>query len=66
MGFWIAELSCILLQLITFIPFYLIWRSDCKAFGKENLAVPLSERFFNWVVFCPIWFLPIVDLLKGR
>jgi hypothetical protein len=49
------------LQFILFIPFYLIWRKDCKEIGKENLAVSLEERFFYWLGLCPIWavgFLP--------
>jgi hypothetical protein len=48
-------LICILLQLVLFIPFYLIWRNDCKEIGKENLAVSLSERFIAWILYCPIW-----------
>jgi len=43
------------LQFILFIPFYLIWRKDCKEIGKDNLAVSLEERFFYWAMFCPIW-----------
>ena len=56
---------CSALQLILFIPFYLIWLSDCKRFGKENLAVSLSERFLAWVVFCPIWIVPLVGGMHG-
>ena len=52
---------CILLQLISFLPFYLIWRKDCKELGKDNLAVSLEERFFAWLVFCPIWILVFLD-----
>ena len=52
---------CILLQLILFLPFYLIWRKDCKELGKDNLAVSLEERFFAWLVFCPIWILVFLD-----
>jgi hypothetical protein len=48
-------LICILLQLVLFIPFYLIWRNDCKEIGKENLAVSLTERFMAWIFYCPIW-----------
>jgi len=48
-------LVCILLQFVLFIPFYIIWRNDCKKIGKDNLAVSLSERFFYWLIFCPIW-----------
>jgi hypothetical protein len=52
---------CILLQLVLFLPFYLIWRKDCKELGKDNLAVSLEERFFAWLVFCPIWVLVFLD-----
>jgi hypothetical protein len=45
----------ILLQFVGFIPFYMIWRNDCKTIGKENLAVPLKERFTAWLLFCPFW-----------
>jgi hypothetical protein len=48
-------LICILSQLVLFIPFYLIWRRDCKKIGKDNLAVSLQERFFVWIIICPIW-----------
>jgi hypothetical protein len=48
-------LILIALQLILFIPFYFIWRKDVKEIGKENLAVPLEERFFYWLLLCPIW-----------
>ncbi len=53
-------LICVALQIILFIPFFLVWRKDCKAFGKENLAVSLKERFIAWVVFCPIWAVPFL------
>jgi hypothetical protein len=55
------HLILIALQFILFIPFYLIWRKDCKEIGKENLAVSLEERFLYWLGLCPIWavgFLP--------
>jgi len=57
-------LICILLQFVLFIPFYLIWRNDCKKIGKNNLAVSLEERFITWIFLCllftilslcPIW-----------
>lgn len=50
----------IALQLIMFIPFYLVWRNDCKTIGKNNLAVGLGERFMAWLVFVPIWAIPII------
>jgi hypothetical protein len=53
-------LIAILLQFVTFIPFYLIWRNDCKQFGKSNLAVSLSERFITWCVFCPFWLILVL------
>lgn len=50
----------ILLQFVLFIPFYLIWKNDCKTIGKENLAVSLSERFIAWMLYCPIWLTPFL------
>ena len=60
MDFLILESICVILQLVLFLPFYFVWRKDCKKFGKADLAVPLSERFFEWIVFCPIWLIPIL------
>lgn len=54
-------LICIILQFILFFPFYMIWRNDCKKIGKENLAVSLQERFFTWIIFCPIWLVGLLD-----
>jgi hypothetical protein len=51
----------ILLQFVLFIPFYLIWRNDCKKIGKDNLALSLSERFLYWLMFCPIWIFGFLD-----
>jgi hypothetical protein len=48
-------LVCILFQFVGFIPFYLIWRNECKNIGKENLSVSLPERFIAWLLVCPIW-----------
>lgn len=64
MNFWIFELICITLQLILFIPFYIIWRQDCKEHEKDSLAVQLKERFFAWILFCPLWIIPILQLLR--
>ena len=50
----------IALQSIMFIPFYLVWRKDCKTIGKDNLAVSLEERFLAWVLLIPIWIIPII------
>ena len=54
-------LVLIILQFVFFIPFYLIWRNDCKKIGKDNLAVSLQERFLYWLIFCPIWALGFID-----
>ena len=48
------------LQIILFIPFFLVWRKDCKEIGKENLTVSLKERFVTWIIFCPIWAIPFL------
>lgn len=55
---------CIALQFILFIPFFIIWKKDCKEIGKENLAVSLKERFTVWVIYFPIWLLPFLNVLK--
>ena len=49
-----------ILQFVLFIPFYLIWRRDCKKYGKENLAVSLKERFTAWIIVFPIWIVPFL------
>lgn len=53
---------CIALQFVLFIPFFIIWKRDCKEIGKENLAVSLKERFTAWVICFPIWLLPLLVL----
>ena len=55
---------CIALQFVLFIPFFIIWKKDCKKIGKENLAVSLKERFAAWVIYFPMWLLPLLDILK--
>jgi hypothetical protein len=60
----IFEIVCVVLQFVLFLPFYLIWRKDCREIGKENLAVSLGERFEVWLICCPLRALPIVDLIK--
>ena len=54
-------LIVIFLQLILFVPFYFLWRKDCREIGKENLAVSLEERFLVWLCFCPIWIVIFLD-----
>ncbi len=54
-------LICILLQIVLFLPFYLIWMNDCKKIGKDNLAVSLQERFLIWLLLCPLWLIGILD-----
>ena len=54
-------LICALLQIVLFIPFYLVWRKDCKTIGKDNLAVSLQERFLYWLIFCPIWLCGVLE-----
>jgi len=49
-----------MLQFVLFTPFYLTWKNDCKKIGKENLGVSLQERFFTWLVFCPIWLVGLI------
>ena len=58
MNFWIFEIVMVVLQLLLFIPFYLVWRKDRKEIG-EDLAVSLLERFMYYIVFFPLCILPI-------
>ena len=58
MNFWIFEIVMVVLQLLLFIPFYLVWRKDRKEIG-EDLAVSLLERFMSYIVFIPLWLIPI-------
>jgi hypothetical protein len=51
----------IAMQIVIFIPLYLIWRNDCKKIGKDNLAVSLQERFLYWLMLCPIWLCGFLD-----
>lgn len=37
--FFVIELIAVILQVVTFIPFYLVWRKDCKEIGKDNLSM---------------------------
>ena len=62
---WILlELLFIAVQFIGFIPFYFIWRKDCKEIGKEHLAVSLKERFWAWCLSFPFWLFPIIYLAR--
>ena len=62
---WVLlELLFIAVQLIGFIPFYFIWRKDCKEIGKEHLAVSLKERFWAWCLSFPFWLFPIIYLAR--
>lgn len=62
MTFWVTELICIVIQLVLFLPFYFIWRKDCEEIGK-NLAVSLEDRFFAWLLYFPIWIIPMLQQL---
>ena len=54
-------LLVIFLQLILFVPFYFLWKIDCRKIGKENLAVSLEERFMAWLLVCPFWIVIFLD-----
>ena len=66
MNFWIAQIISILLQFLLFAPFFFEWRKDCKEIGKDNLAVPLKDRFFVWLICFPLWIVPLLCAVKGR
>ena len=48
------------IQFILFVPFFIIWKNDCKEFGKDNLGVSLGKRFLAWIILCPIWMIPFL------
>lgn len=60
MEFIVQEMISIVLQFILFIPFYFIYKHDCKTIGKKRLAVGLGERFSSWCIYCPLWSIPIL------
>ena len=62
-NFLILQAVMIALQLLTFLPFYIIYRKDCKEIGK-NLAVSLHERFLWWCITVPLWAIPIAIYLR--
>lgn len=62
---WILlELLFIAVQLIGFIPFYFIWRKDCKEIGKEHLAVSLKKTLLGVVLIFPV--LAVSDHISGE
>ena len=63
MNFCIFEIVMVVLQLLLFIPFYLVWRKDRKEIG-EDLAVSLLERFMSYIVFFPLWLAPILCAVR--
>lgn len=63
--FLLLAAASAILQLTLFIPFFLMWREDCKRIGKENLAVSLKERFIAWLVCFPFWMIPVIVLVKS-
>ena len=52
---WVIAIAGFVIQLLGFIPFYFIYKKDCREIGKDNLAVSLSERFVSWCLFVPFW-----------
>ena len=59
-GFLIVVVTSILLQIVLFIPFFIIYIKDCKELGKNNLAVSLKERFIAWIICFPFWAIPLL------
>lgn len=48
------------MQVLLFIPFFCLYKKDCKKIGKNKLAVSLTDRFFAWIIIFPIWVFPIL------
>lgn len=64
MGFVKALAFCMAVQLVSFYPFYRVWKDDRKKYGND-LAVPLGKRFAAWLVMFPVWALPVVEIIRG-
>lgn len=56
------ELICIVIQVVLFIPFFCIYKKDCKKIGKDKLAVSLTDKFLAWTIVCPIWIFPALAI----
>lgn len=64
MGFFKALVFCMVVQLVSFYPFYCAWTGDREKYGND-LGVPLGKRFAAWLVAFPVWALPVVEIIRG-
>ena len=62
--FILFELICVIIQILSFIPVYFLWKSDCKSIGENNLGMSLKDRFVLYLIAFPIWSVPIFVFLK--
>ena len=60
-----AILCCIAVQVISFLPFYFVWKQDVETYGND-LGVPLRKRFVAWLVMFPVWSLPLAVMIGGE
>ena len=58
---FIAILFCIAIQVVTFYPFYIVWKQDLKKYGND-LGVTLRKRFGVWLIMFPVWSLPFAAM----
>lgn len=64
MSFAFALFLCLACQVLSFYPFYAVWKQDRKKYG-DDLGVPLSKRFLAWLVVFPVWALPFATMAGG-
>lgn len=61
---WVSAIAGFVLQFLGFIPFYFVYKKDCKEIGKDNLAISLPERFIIWCLFVPFWLIGLMVAFK--
>ena len=55
-------LICAAVQIMTFIPFLMVYVDDKKKYG-DDLGEPLWKRMVAWLIMCPIWALPFMAMI---
>lgn len=52
------------LNLAAYVASYVDWKKDCRKFGKDNLGVSLTERW--WAIMLCITFPSVLGLLLRK
>lgn len=51
------------LNALAYLGIWWVWRKDCEEIGKDDLAVPLNERFL--ILFAYLTLPSILGLIKA-